>query len=95
MSDVAAGRVVPKVYRQFKMYNDPRTGRRNDAEGVPVLTVLHVDTERGWRGGERQVLWLAAGMRDRGHRAVLVARRGDELAGVPRLKLESSSRAAW
>lgn len=22
--DVLAGRVVPKVYRQFKMYNDPR-----------------------------------------------------------------------
>jgi hypothetical protein len=28
LADVAAGRVVPKVYRQFKMYNDPqyRTG---------------------------------------------------------------------
>ena len=23
LSDIAAGRVVPKVYRQFKMYNDP------------------------------------------------------------------------
>ena len=23
------------------------------------LRVLHVDTERGWRGGERQTLWLA------------------------------------
>jgi glycosyltransferase involved in cell wall biosynthesis len=45
-----------------------------------VLTVLHVDTERGWRGGERQVLWLARGMRDRGHRAIVVARPGDELA---------------
>ena len=22
--EIAAGRVVPKVYRQFKMYNDPR-----------------------------------------------------------------------
>ena len=45
-----------------------------------MLTVLHVDTERGWRGGERQVLWLAAGMLNRGHRAIVVARRGDELA---------------
>jgi hypothetical protein len=28
LRDIAAGRVVPKVYRQFKMYNDPkyRTG---------------------------------------------------------------------
>lgn len=24
VSDMAAGRVVPKVYRQFKMYNDPQ-----------------------------------------------------------------------
>lgn len=47
---------------------------------APRLTVLHVDTERGWRGGERQVLWLAAGMRERGHRVVVVARAGDELA---------------
>jgi hypothetical protein len=30
LADIAAGRVVPKVYRQFKMYNDPvyRTGKR-------------------------------------------------------------------
>jgi hypothetical protein len=26
-ADVASGRVVPKVYRQFKMYNDPQYGR--------------------------------------------------------------------
>ena len=45
-----------------------------------MLTVFHVDTERGWRGGERQVLWLAAGLRDRGHRAIIVARPSDELA---------------
>ena len=24
LSDVAGGKVVPKVYRQFKMYNDPQ-----------------------------------------------------------------------
>ena len=24
LGDIAAGRVVPKVYRQFKMYNDPK-----------------------------------------------------------------------
>jgi hypothetical protein len=24
LGDIASGRVVPKVYRQFKMYNDPR-----------------------------------------------------------------------
>lgn len=45
-----------------------------------MLTILHVDTERGWRGGERQVLWLATGLRDRGHRSIVVARAGEELA---------------
>lgn len=24
LADIASGRVVPKVYRQFKMYNDPQ-----------------------------------------------------------------------
>lgn len=24
LTDIASGRVVPKVYRQFKMYNDPQ-----------------------------------------------------------------------
>lgn len=28
LADVTAGRVVPKVYRQFKMYNDPQYRQR-------------------------------------------------------------------
>ena len=32
-ADIAAGRVRPKVYRQFKMYNDPRYAR-GDAGGA-------------------------------------------------------------
>lgn len=28
LSDVTSGRVVPKVYRQFKMYNDPQYRQR-------------------------------------------------------------------
>jgi glycosyltransferase involved in cell wall biosynthesis len=56
-------------------------GPGNDSSrDASLLTVLHINTERGWRGGERQVLWLAVGMRDRGHRAIVVARRGDALA---------------
>ncbi len=27
VSDMAGGRVVPKIYRQFKMYNDPQYRR--------------------------------------------------------------------
>jgi hypothetical protein len=30
--DIAAGRVVPKVYRQFKMYNDPQYSRPASAQ---------------------------------------------------------------
>jgi len=44
------------------------------------LTVLHVDTERGWRGGERQVLWLVEGLAQLGHRSVVAARPDEPLA---------------
>jgi glycosyltransferase involved in cell wall biosynthesis len=45
-----------------------------------TIRVLHVDTEKGWRGGERQTLWLAAEMAKRGHEAVVAARHGEPLA---------------
>ena len=44
------------------------------------LTILHVNTERGWRGGERQTLWLARGLARAGHRSIVVARPGQPLA---------------
>jgi len=42
--------------------------------------VLHVDTERGWRGGERQALWLARELARRGHGSTVAARLGEPLA---------------
>ncbi len=33
-TDIVAGRVTPKVYRQFKMYNDPQY--RSDAQRRPA-----------------------------------------------------------
>jgi hypothetical protein len=35
LADIAAGRVVPKIYRQFKMYNDPayRSGQSRGSAG--------------------------------------------------------------
>jgi len=42
--------------------------------------VLHVDTERGWRGGERQTLWLASELARRGHVCLVAARRREQLA---------------
>jgi glycosyltransferase involved in cell wall biosynthesis len=40
---------------------------------------LHIDTARGWRGGQSQVLHLVQGLRAIGHRAVLVAHPNGEL----------------
>ncbi len=45
-----------------------------------TLRVLHVDTERGWRGGERQTLWLARELARRGHGSVVAARQGEPLS---------------
>lgn len=36
------------------------------------LTILHVSTERGWRGGERQVALLTDGLVRRGHRCLIL-----------------------
>ena len=41
---------------------------------------LHIDTAVSWRGGQSQVLLTVMGLRARGHRAVLVAHPGGELA---------------
>lgn len=45
-----------------------------------TVSVLHIDTERGWRGGQRQVLWLADHLVRSGTRCVIAARLGEPLA---------------
>lgn len=42
-----------------------------------MLSVLHLDTERGWRGGERQALWLAEALARRGHLSAAAGRPGE------------------
>lgn len=44
------------------------------------LRVVHVNTERGWRGGERQTLWLAQGLATAGHVSIVAARPGEALS---------------
>jgi L-malate glycosyltransferase len=44
------------------------------------MNVMHVDTERGWRGGERQVLWLATELHRRGVATTIVGRPDEPLA---------------
>ena len=43
------------------------------------LAVVHVDTARGWRGGQNQVLLTALGMAARGVATEIACRRGGEL----------------
>jgi glycosyltransferase involved in cell wall biosynthesis len=43
------------------------------------LDLFHLDGERGLRGGERQLLYLAASLRARGHRNTVVCRRASPL----------------
>ena len=45
-----------------------------------ALRILQINTERGWRGGERQTLLTAVGMRSRGHDVELLLRKGSALA---------------
>lgn len=50
------------------------------------LRVLHLDAGASWRGGQRQALLLALGLRDRGHEPFLI--------GVPGSPLVTRARAA-
>jgi len=44
------------------------------------LRIVHVDTERGWRGGERQAFWLAERLVRLGHHSVMAVRPDEPLA---------------
>jgi len=44
------------------------------------LKILHIDTERTWRGGEQQVLYLLRGLRERGHDSTVICQPASPLA---------------
>ncbi len=53
------------------------------------LRVAHLGTETGWRGGEQQQAWLAAGLQRRGHSCLMICNRKGEMARrAPELGLE-------
>lgn len=59
-------------------------------------TLFHVDGERGFRGGERQLLYLAAALRARGRRNVVYCRAGGELeAEAKRQGFETRTLPFW
>jgi glycosyltransferase involved in cell wall biosynthesis len=46
---------------------------------LPVLRIAHIDTGLSLRGGQRQMLMLAKGLRERGHEQVIVCLEGSSL----------------
>jgi glycosyltransferase involved in cell wall biosynthesis len=42
------------------------------------IKVLHVDTEKGWRGGQQQAAYLLSHMHERGYKTALVCQPGSE-----------------
>ena len=51
---------------------------------MTALRVLHVNTEKGWRGGEAQTLLLARGLSMKGHAAMLAVPGGSRLLALGR-----------
>lgn len=57
------------------------------------MRILHIDEQRGWRGGEQQASWLIQGLAKRGHRVLIAgcaqgefidSRHGDvEISRIP------------
>ena len=44
------------------------------------LKILHINTEKTWRGGEQQVLYLANGLKDRGHESTIICQPNSPLS---------------
>lgn len=63
------------------------------------MRVLQINTEPGWRGGERQTLYTASGLAKLGHEAVILCRAGHNLAqrardaGLPTIEAASTLHA--
>jgi len=44
------------------------------------VKILHIDTEKTWRGGEQQVLYLLKGLREKGHESTVICQPASVLA---------------
>jgi L-malate glycosyltransferase len=63
------------------------------------LTVLHINTERGFRGGEIQTLYLIKGLAQRGHHNLLVVQKDSRLIKQAKqhsiVPIEINMRGEW
>ncbi len=63
------------------------------------LVVLHVNTERGFRGGEIQTLHLIKGLTERGHQNILIAQKSSPLVAQAKQAsispIEMNMRGEW
>lgn len=44
------------------------------------LKILHINTEKTWRGGEQQTLYLAKGLKDKGHESTIICQPDSPLS---------------
>ncbi len=69
------------------------------------MKILHIDTEKTWRGGEQQLLYLLIGLKEEGHEPTVICQPGSPLedearkAGINSLPVKMRSEvdlvAAW
>jgi glycosyltransferase involved in cell wall biosynthesis len=59
------------------------------------MRIAHLDTGRGWRGGQAQVLHLLRGLERRGHACLLLAPPGPLLEGARGVGVESVPWRPW
>lgn len=78
IADFAIERTVERTMAVYERLRADDAPPASDADRP--LTVLELDTERGWRGGERQLLWQAERLAERGHRVLVAARPDQPLA---------------
>ena len=77
---VSAGR----IWRDLGGSNDDHFQGVTMPKNEGGLTTVHVSTQKTWYGGELQAFLLICGLRERGHRVIVFARRGGEFSARAR-----------
>lgn len=78
---ISACAAISVFFKYARLWELKETARRESAAGEKqaVPSILFIDTERGWRGGQQQLLALMLGLREQGYRVSLAAQTGSPL----------------